>query len=177
MFLVPGVFIAVLTFPGVIVHEMGHQFFCRLLRVAVLDVCYFRFGSPVGYVVHEASATPAQQILVAIGPFIANSVIGALVALPSSIQVFQFECGSPLDYVLIWLGVSITMHAFPSTGDAKTLRSAVAGKGVSPLVKLIAYPIVGLILVGAIGSVVWLDAIYGVGVMLAIPKLLVAVLA
>ena len=177
MFLVPGVLIAALTFPGVIVHEMGHQLFCRLFGVAVLDVCYFRFGNPAGYVVHEALVTPAQQILIGIGPFILNSVVGALVALPSAIQVIQFECGSPLDYLLIWLGVSVAMHAFPSTGDAKTLRSAVSGKGVSPLVKLIAYPIVGLILIGAVGSVVWLDAIYGVGIALAIPKLLVAVIA
>lgn len=47
MFFIPGQLIAALTFPGVIVHEMAHQLFCRLFRVAVLDVCYFRFG-PAG---------------------------------------------------------------------------------------------------------------------------------
>lgn len=26
-----------------------------------------------------------------------------------------------LDYFMIWLGVSIAMHSFPSTGDAKSI--------------------------------------------------------
>jgi len=116
MFFIPGPVIAALTFPGVIVHEMAHQLFCRLFRVAVLDVCYFRFGNPAGYVI-------------------------------------------------------------PSTGDAKTLRTAVSGPSVSILAKLVAYPIVGIIYVGAFGSMVWLDAIYGLGVALATPKLLVMLFA
>jgi hypothetical protein len=44
--MIPGQLIALLTFPGVIVHELGHQLMCRFLRVAVLDVCYFRVGRP-----------------------------------------------------------------------------------------------------------------------------------
>jgi hypothetical protein len=69
------------------------------------------------------------------------------------------------------------MHAFPSTGDAKTLRGAVAAAGVPLGVKMAAYPVVGLIYLGAIGSFIWLDAIYGVGVALALPKFLVTLLA
>lgn len=51
--IIPGFLISIVTFPGVIVHEMAHQIFCRLCGVAVFDVCYFRFGNPSGYVVHE----------------------------------------------------------------------------------------------------------------------------
>jgi len=177
MFFIPGPVIAALTFPGVIVHEMAHQLFCRLFRVAVLDVCYFRFGNPAGYVIHEPTRAPRQQIWIGIGPFIVNSILGAIVSLPAAIQVVQFDVGSPLHYFLIWLGVSIAMHAFPSTGDAKTLRTAVSGPSVSILAKMVAYPIVGVIYVGAFGSMVWLDAIYGLGVALATPKLLVMLFA
>jgi hypothetical protein len=56
----------------------------------------------------------------------------------------------------------------------KSLRSAVSAAGVPFGVKMIAYPIVGTIFLGAIGSFFWLDAIYGVAVALAGPKLLVA---
>lgn len=152
MFFIPGPFFAALTFPGVVVHELAHQFFCRLFRVAIFDVCYFRFGNPAGYVIHEHPTKASQQIWIGVGP-------------------------APRDYVLIWLGISIAMHAFPSTGDARSLRSAVSAAGVPLRVKIIAYPIVGIIFLGAIGSFFWLDAIYGVGVALAGPKLLVAVLA
>jgi hypothetical protein len=78
---------------------------------------------------------------------------------------------------MIWLGVSIAMHAFPSTGDAKSLRSAVSEPRVPIGVKMIAYPIVGVIFLGAIGSFFWLDAIYGAALAIAGPHLLVALLA
>jgi hypothetical protein len=177
VFFIPGPIIAALTFPGVIVHEIAHQWFCRIFGVAVLDVCYFRFGNPAGYVLHEHPVKPSQQIWIAIGPFLVNTVIGGVIAAPASIQVFLLEAAGPVDFILIWLGVSIAMHAFPSTGDAKTLRTAVSVVGVPFGVKLIAYPIIGLIFLGAIGSYVWLDAVYGVAVAGLGPVILVALLA
>jgi hypothetical protein len=173
---IPGIFIAALTFPGVIVHELAHQLFCRIFGVAVLDVCYFRFGNPSGYVIHEPPQKHGQQILIGVGPFLVNSVLGAIIAAPASIPVLQFEAGSPVDYFMIWLGVSIAMHAFPSTGDAKSLHAAMSQPGVPIGMKLVAYPIVGIIVLGAVGSFFWLDAIYGVALAVAGPKLLVALL-
>ena len=46
-----------------------------------------------------------------------NSALGAVISVPASIQVLPFEAGSPLDCFLIGVGVSIAMHARPSTGD------------------------------------------------------------
>jgi hypothetical protein len=158
---IPGEFIAVATFPGVIVHEAAHQLFCRLFRVAVLEVCYFRFGNPAGYVRHEPPALPYQQIWIGIGPFFVNTLVGALIAAPAAIPVFKFESGDPLDFVLLWLGWSIAMHAFPSTGDASSIWQTLKTRKTSVLTKLIATPLVLLIYLGAIGSMVWLDAVYG----------------
>lgn len=172
---IPGPLIALLTWPGVIVHEMAHQLFCRWAGVAIFDVCYFRFGNPAGYVIHEPARTGAQSILIGIGPFIVNSVVGALIAAPASIPVLQFQSGTVVDYVLIWLGVSIAMHAFPSTGDAKSIWQSV--QRATPLARIIATPIVGVIYLGAIGSFFWLDAAYGFIMALAIPSLLVSALA
>jgi hypothetical protein len=175
--MIPGFLIALVTFPGVMVHEMAHQLFCRLARVAVFDVCYFRLGNPAGYVAHEHPRTTAQQVLIATGPFLVNSIVGPLIAFPGVIPVMRFGGGSIIDYALVWLGVSIAMHAFPSTGDAKTMWHAVTARETSLLAKLFVIPLVALIYVGALGSFFWLDAIYGVALSMALPTLLVQYLA
>lgn len=72
---------------------------------------------------------------------------------------------------LMWLAVSIAMHSFPSTGDAKSIWAAVWHREAPVLTKVIGTPLVGLIVIGAIGSIFWLDLIYGVGVVVGIPSL------
>ena len=93
--IIPGVLISLLTFPGVIVHELAHQIFCRLTNTAVLDVCYFRLGNPSGYVLHEKPKNAGINILIGVGPFFLNSILGAIIALPAAISGFSF--GSTLD--------------------------------------------------------------------------------
>ena len=175
--MVPGWAISIVTFPGVIVHEMAHQFFCRLTRVAVLDVCYFRFGNPAGYVVHEAPRFASQTIIIGVGPFVFNSLVGAFIAAPGAIPVLHFQSAQPIDYFLIWLGVSVAMHSFPSTGDANNIWQALRSEKVPVIAKLVGAPLVAVIYLGAIGSVVWLDAIYGVALAMLLPKLMISLLA
>jgi hypothetical protein len=115
MFFIPGPLIALATFPGVIVHELAHQLFCRWFRIPVLNVCYFRVGNPAGFVIHEPATKSYQSVLISVGPFLVNTIIGALVSFPAAIPVIRFGAGDLLDYFLIWLGVSIAMHAIPST--------------------------------------------------------------
>ena len=69
MVFIPGFLIALLTFPGVIVHEAAHMLFCKLRHVAVLDVCFFRVGNPAGYVVHEPVNRFSTSLLITFGPF------------------------------------------------------------------------------------------------------------
>lgn len=177
MLFIPGFLIAALTFPGVIVHELAHQLFCRIMRIAVLDVCYFRLGNPAGYVTHEIPREPSQQIWIGVGPFLINTVVGALIALPAVIPVMKFQSGTGLDYFLLWLGVSIAMHAFPSTGDAEGIWKAVRSKQTTLPVKVIGTPLVGMIYLCAAGSVIWLDLLYGIGIAMLIPHVIVRMLA
>ncbi len=178
MFFIPGSLIAAITFPGVVIHELAHQLFCRYFKIPVYQVCYFRFGNPAGYVVHGPSENWIQQVLVGAGPFFLNSLLGALLAFPSALRVFEFDgAASPMDIVLIWLGVSIAMHAIPSAGDAKAMWAAVSGKKASIFAKLGVAPIVGVIFLLALGSVVWLDLVFGIAISLALPKLLVIMLS
>jgi len=173
---IPGFVITLVTFPGVIVHELAHQLFCRWFKVPVFKVVYFQMGNPAGYVLHEAPKNKAQGILISIGPFIINTVVGALISLPAALPVFTFNTAGPLDYLLIYLGVSIAMHAFPSRGDANVIWETMK-EGSTPIwVKIIGYPVVGLIYLGALGSFFWLDLLYGVGVAVGLPNLLIYLL-
>jgi hypothetical protein len=173
---IPGFVISIVTFPGVIVHELAHQVFCRLYKVPVFKVVYFQVGNPAGYVLHEAPSNKWQSIMISIGPFIFNTIVGGLIAFPASLPVFKFNNSGPLDWLLIYLGVSIAMHAFPSTGDANVIWQALKDKDTKPLVKIIGYPLVGLIYLGSIGSFFWLDLLYGIAVAVAIPNFIISML-
>jgi hypothetical protein len=174
---IPGILITIVTFPGVIVHELAHQLCCRLYKIPVFEVVYFQAQNPAGYVVHEAPANKWQSLMISIGPFFVNTLLGVLIALPAAMPVFEFEDANILHYLLIYLGISIAMHAFPSTGDAATIWSVIKEKDTPLLMKLVATPVVGLIYLGAIGSFFWLDLIYGVAVVIGFPQLIISLLA
>ena len=178
MFFIPGIVITIITFPGVIVHELAHQLFCRLFKVPVFKVVYFQTSNPAGYVLHEKPENNWQSLMISIGPFFINTLLGALIALPASLSVLVFNhTATLLDILLIYLGVSITMHAFPSTGDASVIWKTVNNKETLFLLKIVAYPIVGLIYLGAIGSFFWLDFAYGIGVIMGFPHLIISILS
>jgi hypothetical protein len=178
MFFVPGIAVAVATFPGVVVHEVAHLAVCRILGIPVYEVCYFRFGTPTGYVVHQKINDFWRLLLVGCGPFLINSVLGAILAFPSALRVFEFEgAASSMDGILVWLGVSVAMHAFPSAGDARAMWEAVTGKDVPVLAKLIGVPLVGLMFLLVLGSGFFFDLVYGILIALAFPKMIVDLLA
>lgn len=176
MFMIPGFAIAIITFPGVIVHELAHQLFCRWFRIPVYEVVYFRIGNPAGYVVHQAVENKMQAILISVGPFIVNTVIGAIISCPAALPVFRLHSGGPVDYLLIYLGVSIAMHAFPSRGDANNIWAAIHQEDAPLWAKILGYPIVGLIHLVSLGSFFWLDFIYGLAVAIGIPNLIIALM-
>ena len=171
--IIPGILVSIATFPGVIVHELAHQLFCRFNRVAVLEVCYFQTKNPAGYVIHEAPSKKTQSFWIGVGPFLVNTILGAIISMSAAIPVLKFSSGSFLDYFLIWLGVSIAMHSFPSTGDAKNIWNSIKSDETSLLMKIVATPIVGLIYLGAVGSFFWLDFIYGLTVAMLIPNIII----
>ena len=169
--MIPGFIITWLTFPGVIIHEFAHKFFCSLTGTKVLEVCYFRLGNPAGYVIHEKPATVWQHILIGIGPLFVNTGLGLLIgtlALPLK------AVATPLFGVLFWLAISTAMHSFPSTGDARSIWQAVWDPDAPFMAKVVGTPLVGLIYLGAMGSVFWLDLIYGVVVVVFVPEWLYA---
>lgn len=171
--IIPGFLIAALTFPGVIVHEFAHQLFCRLFRVPVYDVVYFQMKNPSGYVAHEPTEKPLASFMISVGPFIVNTLLGMLIVFPAAIELFQFEVYQNILILLLgWLGISVLMHAFPSTGDAKVMvQSILKNPDVNLAVKVVTAPVIGLVYLGALGSMMWLDLIYAVFMAMVLPNL------
>lgn len=130
--IIPGFVISVMTFPGVIIHELAHQLFCMICGLEVYEVKYFQMN---------------------------------------------IDYSNPLNLILGWLGISILMHSFPSTGDAKVMVARILkNPDVSILWKVLAAPFIGIIYVFSIGSMFWLDLIYAMAMGLLLPELLVRIL-
>lgn len=175
--MIPGCLIGLLTFPGIVVHELAHLAFCRLFGIRVTRVCLLRLGNPPGYVIHEVPRSTFAHILISVGPFLINTLLGGLVALPGSAELMKGRTPSVFGWGFVWLGLSIAMHAFPSTGDARSLWSSLWSSGSSWLGRMVGVPIVLVIYLGAIGSVFWLDLVYGLAVVALTPRLLVMLLS
>ncbi len=173
MFFIPGEFISIVSFPGIIVHEFAHMLFCRIRNVAVLDACYFRIGNPAGYVVHESTTNFTTTFLVSMGPFFVNTLLCLLICLPAYMPVKFFNLDHPLSYFLIWLGVSIGMHAIPSNQDANNVFNQAKEKVKEKnILAILSFPLVGLIYIFNILRFFWADLIYGVGIGIGIPSLI-----
>ncbi len=149
--MIPGIVISVLTFPGIIVHEFAHKIFCQLFGVKIHEVRYFRFGSPAGYVIHDAPKKFAQTFFITTGPFIVNTIV--------AIPLFFVSKLTNLG-IFALLGIMIGMHAFPSSGDAKTLWRESNRHIKDNFLAIIGYPFAVIIWVASILRVIWFDLIY-----------------
>jgi len=135
-------------------------------------VCFFRFGNPAGYVVHEETKDFNTAFLVTVAPFLVNSLLCIVICFPAYLPMKVFELNHALTYFLLWLGLSIGMHAFPSTHDANALfaQAKKAASSGNPLA-IVSFPLVVAIYAANILSIVWFDLIYGVAIGIGLPAL------
>lgn len=148
--------ISAVTFVGIIFHEFGHKLFCNLTGVKVIKVCYFRFGNPPGYVIHERAKNFVQSFFISVGPFISGTFFALLF----------FEISKSLapdlwqKYFFIWLGGSVAINSFPSSTDAKGLWKDSNRHLTRNALAIIGYPFALLIWIADALKVVWFDLIY-----------------
>jgi hypothetical protein len=84
-----------------------------------------------------------------------------------------FGASDPLSYFLLWLGVSIGMHAFPSIGNGQSLLAQARKEASSfNLLAILSYPLVWAIYLANVLRFFWLDYLYGVGIGLGLPALI-----
>ena len=105
------------------------------------------------------------------GPFIVNSLVCIVLCFPAFVPVRIFNRSDPVSYFLLWLGLSIGMHAFPSTQDANVLwhYAKKSASAFNPLAVL-SLPLVVVIYCANIGSMFWLDLLYGIAIGLGLPE-------
>jgi len=91
--------------------------------VPVLEVAYFRFDDPPGYVQHVTPERYRASFVVSVAPFLVNTVVAfaaflGLTALVTTVGDLRTVSNGTIAAatVLGWLGLSIGMHAFPSRG-------------------------------------------------------------
>ncbi|MCB1077610.1 MAG: DUF3267 domain-containing protein [Verrucomicrobiae bacterium] len=147
---IPGFLVTWATFPGVIVHEFAHKLFCQITGTRVIEVRYFQFDNPAGYVLHEIPTSPWKHLLIGFGPLIVNTLGGLGIALAALPLKGVGEGTNPLFVVLMWLAISVAMHSFPSTGDAKSIWEGIWGERGSILSRIVGTPLVGIIFLGAL---------------------------
>ncbi len=158
-----GWLIALVTFPGIILHEWAHKFFCDRTRVPVYKACYFRLGNPAGYVLHGPVNSYGKTFLISIAPFIINTVIAVIVFFIAVIIPLGLAA-----YILYWLGISVAMHSFPSSQDADSLWQHSKRALKSNPLALLGFPVVGLIKLSSLLSRIWFDLLYAVALFLLV---------
>lgn len=158
MFIIPGFIISLLTFPGVILHEWSHKFFCDRAGIPVYEVKYFRFGNPAGYVKHGQITRYRDAFLVTIAPFLVNSLFAMIMFLFPILYKNDI-----VNYVFMWLGISFGLHAFPSDGDAKNLWGHSKRMWRQNPVALAGFPVVVIIAICNLLRRVGFGALYAFG--------------
>jgi len=172
--MIPGSLVSLLTFPGVIVHEIAHRFFCDVAKVPVYKICYFRLGNPAGYVIHDETHNLKDAFLISIGPLLINTVLCALLTFPA---VFPITILSETEHhftfmILMWVGFSVGMHAFPSDQDMESFLEAVKSSKKTGVLFGVAKGFACLL--GIVNSFkgIWIDAFYAFGISMILPWLL-----
>lgn len=173
MFIIPGWLIALITFPGIIVHEISHRFFCDLVKIPVYNVCYFNFkqiiSKEAGYVIHAPCNNLKSSFLISIGPLIINTFLCSLLTIPASItEYLNPNQINPVFLFLQWIGLSIGMHAFPSNQDMQNFLYQVSNSKKNILYLFAKFFSIIIALANAL-RFFWFDFVYAMLVSLLLP--------
>jgi hypothetical protein len=182
MFLIPGRLFALLTFPGVVVHELAYHLCCDLAKVPVYKVCYFEFGNPSGYVIHKQPENLKSSFFITIGPFIINTILCSFLTFPSVLSGVFSIVGvglfglHPIFWVMMWLGLSVGIHAFPSNIDVSTFMRLLKASKPHKAIVVFAGFIAFIIKIANALRVIWVDVIFAYKVSFLLPAVVTKVL-
>lgn len=175
MIIIPGEVIAVLTFPGVVMHEISHRLMCDFFKIPVYEISYFNKGSRrAGYVIHERTSSLTKSLLIGIAPLFINSILCMILTFPFNLPVWITGQSIPtlFNIVLWWTGISMGANAFPSDQDVANVF-ALAQEGSRSVGSLKAISAICFI-VRFLNhlSQAWLDFIYAFLISLILPYLI-----
>lgn len=166
--------------PGIVLHELAHYYFCRLVGAEIHEVCFFSFGDPAGYVVHTAPKRFRAHCAIALGPLFINSAVSILLFCAAIATWRELARLDPLDWApgavrlaaAGWLGLVVGLQALPSSGDAVSLwQVAKWHLRRGNFVAAVAYPIALTLQLTNWLRIVWVDWLYAGGLLWAAVQL------
>lgn len=160
---IPSFLINLVSFPGVMVHEIAHHLFCDIARVPVRKAVYYKVFSPYGYVDHIDAPDLKSSFMITVGPFMVASLLCAALTFPTFSMLSLKDYGaalSGLPLVLFWLGISIGMHAFPGKEELAEFAKQIKTGGGSPPLYLLSSALQIFFALARLGRFLWFDAIY-----------------
>lgn len=155
--------------PGIVLHELSHYYFCRLVGAQVHEVCFFSFGYPAGYVIHTAPKRFRAHCVIALGPLLINSAVAVALFSVAFLEWQALIALDPRDWppTLLrlvaagWLGLVAALQALPSSGDAISLWQVAKWHARNGnLVALVAYPVALSIQLTNWLRAVWVDWLF-----------------
>jgi hypothetical protein len=105
------------------------------------------------------------MFFVSMGPFFANTLLCVLFCSAAFLPIWELKVEDPIAYFYYWLGLSIGMHAFPSTVDLSNLWAAAPGLARrGNVLAIVSLPIAAVLYVLNLARFVWADLGYGIAV-------------
>ncbi len=161
---------AIITFPGIIVHEIAHRFFCDITKTAVYEIDYLNLSNfsttgYLGYVKHKEAIGLRKNILINLGPLLLNTFFCVVFTTPYAMSIAA-NAGNVLNFshiFLLWLGFSIGVHALPSKQDIINLTKYISSYH-NFFTQILYFPFRVLFFLSRILSFFWFDAILTFGI-------------
>lgn len=183
MVTIPGWMIALLTFPGTIVHEIAHRFFCDIFGIPVYEVRYFiPFSHTSGYVKHARPENIWHNLVVSMAPLLINTILCAIVTFPAASYlylqffhgIFIYNVSIEIGFLylfLFWIGISIGAEAFPSNQDMNIVLELAVEECESSSTHFIIWLLSKFIVMLNFLSQIWISFIYAGLVSLILPRI------
>lgn len=130
--------VTALLAPGIVAHEFAHELACRLLGVPVHGSAYLNPFASEAYVDHEPVETFHADAAVALAPLVVNTGL-SLAAFAGATAL----AGTALWPLLVWVGGTLALTAFPSHSDTDSLVETARALPLlaRPLGLLVAVPV------------------------------------
>lgn len=158
-----------LALPGIVIHELGHYIFCRLVGTRVQQVVFFDPRGPSGFVMHAVPRRLRQHLVIVVGPLLLNSTLAFLLfrAAVTSAQAIRDRPSTDLALHLVQvllaalLGGSIALQAIPSHADAASLWDVALDRlQAGNLLAIFVLPLAALLMLINQLRRLWIDWLY-----------------
>ena len=160
------------TFPGAIFNTIIKIIYCRIFRVAVIDMRYFDLGTLTGYIEHEIPKKFINQINIVLLPFITGTLLGIFISFPGTVGIDDHGVFHLFYFILVWLGLSIVIHSIPKIEYAQKMMRRLWSRETGFFTKLICTPFLTVIyLANALTYIEIISVIFGL-VVVYLPALI-----